>query len=79
MDFDAIGTYGTYKVCAGAYLAKHNPTRMGSNSVGIWYEHPIYGDEVGMLVVPTGTDKILLTYWYDVPTDEELGVSYTLV
>ena len=73
---DDIGTYGTYKVSASTYLEKFNPTRMGSNSVGIWYEHPIHGDEVGLLVVPTGSEKIHITYWYDVPTDEELGITY---
>jgi len=52
---------------------------MGSNAAGIWYEHPIYGDEIGMLVIPTGSDKIHLTYWYEVPTDEELGVTYSRV
>lgn len=76
---DNIGIITTFPITANRYLAKHNPTRMGSNSIGIWYEHPIYGDEIGMLVIPTGSDKIHLTYWHDVPTDEELGVTYTSV
>lgn len=74
-----IGIFKTCKSTASEYLTKYDPTRMGSNAAGIWYEHPIYGDEIGMLVVPTGSDKIHLTYWHDVPTDEELGVTYSLV
>jgi len=76
---DNIGILITCTITASEYLAEHNPTRMGSNAAGVWYEHPIYGDEIGMLVIPTGSDKIHLTYWRDVPTDEELGVTYSRV
>ena len=69
-----IGIIRTYKLKASDYLHKHTPTVMGVTHIGTWYEHPIYGDESGMLVVPTGSNKIYLTYWRDIPTDDELLV-----
>ena len=74
---DNIGTVKIYKLPADEFLAKHDPCRIGHNTVGWWYEHPIYGDEAGLLVLPTGTNKVHLTDWVDVPTDEDVGVTFT--
>ena len=53
---NSIGILITCTIPASEYLTEHSPTRMGSNTVGVWYAHPIYGDEVGLLVVPTGSN-----------------------
>jgi hypothetical protein len=77
MDNDSVGIIGTYKLTARDYLTKWRPTLIGATAVGRWYEHPTRGDEVGLLVVITGTDRIHATAWRDVPTDDELGVRIT--
>jgi len=73
---DYIGIYKTYRITAREYLAKHKPTLIGTTVIGRWYEHPVHGDEVGLLVVPAGTDRIHWSRWMDVPTEEELGLTY---
>ena len=62
-----IGITKTFKTPAREYIAKYDPCQVGHNAVGLWYEHPIYGDEAGLLVVPTGSATISQTYWEDVP------------
>lgn len=62
-----IGITKTFRTSAREYVAKYEPTRIGINEVGTWYEHPIYGDERGLLVVPTGSTAISQTYWEDIP------------
>ena len=44
----------TYKLPAAEYIAKHNPTYIGSNILGRYFEHPIYGDESGLLLENNG-------------------------
>ena len=70
---------GTYRLTAREYVAKHQPTLIGATAAGRWYEHPTLGDEVGLLVVITGTNRIHATGHMDVPTDDELGVRITRV
>jgi len=72
-----IGLVRTYRLTATDYIAKHTPTVIGVTHVGTWYEHPLYGDEVGLMVVPTKSDRIHLTYWRDVPTDDDLGITFS--
>ena len=72
-DFETIGTY---KLTASEYIAKHDPTRIGINEIGTWYEHPVYGDEAGLLLVITGDHQIHQTYFMDVPEVSPDGELY---
>ena len=74
-----LGKYGpyigdsidkTYKISATDFKKKYNPTKIATNELGDWFEHPIYGDEAGLLLVPNGTDGVHLTEWVDVPNFE---------
>ena len=72
-------TYGivkTFKLTAKEYIGKHDPTYTGINPIGNWYEHPIYGDEIGLLVVLRGTNQIHQTIWEDVPQQDINGDLY---
>ena len=62
-----IGITKTFRTSAREYVAKYEPTRIGINEIGTWYEHPIYGDEAGLLVVPTGSQAISSTCWMEIP------------
>ncbi len=60
-----------YKISSAEYISKHSPSRVAGNMLGTWYEHPLYGDEAGLLLDHQG--RMYLTYECEVPTDEELG------
>ena len=62
----------TYKLTAAEYIAKHNPTYIGSNILGRYFEHPIYGEESGLLLENNG--NMHLTFECEVPTNEDLDV-----
>ena len=68
MDYEVCKTY---KMTSGDFIAKHDPTYVGRNMLGRYFEHPIFGDESGLLL--EHADKMHLTFECDVPTDEELG------
>mgnify|MGYP003153432890 CR=1 FL=1 len=62
-----------YTLSVTAYWKKHNGlTHIGKNGIGDWYEHPIHGEEAGLLLVPEGTDELYLTDHYDIPSIEEV-------
>tara|TARA_R110002020_G_scaffold434819_1_gene644992 strand:- start:9 stop:242 length:234 start_codon:yes stop_codon:yes gene_type:complete len=65
-----LDCFSKYKLSATEYKKKHNPIRVGKNAIGDWYEHPIFGDETGLLLVPEDTDVIYKTDERDVPPIE---------
>jgi hypothetical protein len=67
---------GTYKISATSYLDKHQPDRIAINEIGHWFEHPLYGDESGLLLIFPFDDQIHLTDWHEVPTAAEVGLNY---
>ena len=66
----------TYKLTATEYIAKHNPTEIGGNAFGTYYEHPLYGDESPLLVVPNWENKIHVSHDRDIPSEEEMGATF---
>ena len=64
-------TQATFKIDAQEYKEKYDPTSVGRNMLGTWYEHPLYGDEAGLLLEHDG--RMHKTFEEDVPSDEELG------
>ena len=72
---DQLGIIRTYKLTASEYIAKHDPCYLGRNEVGVWYEHPLFGDEAGLLVA-TVDNKIHGTIWEDVPAVASNGDLY---
>jgi hypothetical protein len=58
----------TYNLTAKEYIARHNPTKVGRTAAGVWYEHPIYGDEACLLLV-TRDGQIHLSDSYEIDLD----------
>lgn len=54
-------------------LLSRGMTIIGTSCAGkiVWYEHPIYGDNVGMLAFYEG--RIYSTDIHEVPSDDELS------
>ena len=63
----------TYKLPANEYIAKYNPTQIGRNGFGTYYEHPQFGDEVPLLFVPNWENKIHVSHDRDIPRDEYMA------
>lgn len=73
--WERFGLTAVYKMSATAYKTKHDPTYLGGNIFGSYYEHPIFGDEGAMLVIPHHEDRIYKTFWEDIPDDIEIGAT----
>ena len=75
IDTDKIGTSGTYKITASDYVSKYDPSYVGRNEAGVWYEHPVFGDESPLLVA-TEDNKIHQRIWWEVPDINDEGELY---
>ncbi len=41
----------TYKLSPAEYIEKYDPSYIGRNIHGDWYEHPLYGDESPLILI----------------------------
>ena len=53
-----------YKFSGRDWITKHDPSLIGSNKHGDWYEHPIYGDESPLMLV-TKAGVLYRSIWGD--------------
>ena len=60
----------TYRTLNLAKVMARNPTLIGVVSGIRFYEHPIYGDEAGLIAVQDGV--AYQTCWFDLPDWNEL-------
>lgn len=63
-----IDTIKTYKINGKDFIAKFDPTRIAGNVHGVWYEHPIFGDESPLVLI--ANNVVYLTSSYEVLGDE---------
>ena len=76
MFYSADEILHTYPATATELIAKYDPTLVGQNSIGKYYEHPIHGDEWTLMFVPKNEDTMYLITDREVPTDNELERSF---
>ena len=62
-----------YKRIDKAKFMAKNPTLIGVVGALTFYEHPTYGDEIGLIAVSNIVENLAIqTDYYDLPTLEEL-------
>lgn len=55
-----------------------NPTKIGQVAEFTFWEHPICGDEVPLIVENSETKELGLSHWYDLPDHDELRDALSL-
>jgi len=59
-----LPSFVKYRISGSDWITKHDPSLIGSNKHGDWYEHPIYGDESPLMLV-TKAGVLYRSIWWD--------------